>query len=226
MLPMQVDRTLRFSTLFDVEKLIQTPVRIIGCGAVGRQVALQLAAMGVSELYICDFDTITSHNVGSQGWHPREVGKLKIEMLRETLQHWNGTIWTQEGKWEEGDEEGDFPTFLCVDSLSARRKCLRKLRTLGVPIIIDGRMGAEYFQVFTVPRGQEADFLDKIPKQSEQHQAPCTARSTLYCANIVAGYMVASYTAWIRKAPSFPLIEGNILSRELLRYRKWEDIEL
>jgi sulfur carrier protein ThiS adenylyltransferase len=40
---------------------------VIGVGAVGRQVALQLAATGVPKLQIIDHDTVEFTNVTSQG---------------------------------------------------------------------------------------------------------------------------------------------------------------
>lgn len=41
---------------------------VIGVGAVGRQVALQLAAMGVSRFQLFDFDIVEPTNINFQGY--------------------------------------------------------------------------------------------------------------------------------------------------------------
>ena len=52
------DRFLRQRDLVSTEKLANTPVTVIGVGAIGRQVAMQLAALGVMRLQLIDFDTV------------------------------------------------------------------------------------------------------------------------------------------------------------------------
>ena len=48
------DRFLRQRDLVSTDKLASTPVTIIGVGAIGRQVALQLAALGVMQIQLID----------------------------------------------------------------------------------------------------------------------------------------------------------------------------
>ena len=57
------DRFLRQRDLVSTEKLANTPVTIIGVGAIGRQVALQLAALGVMQIELIDFDEVELHNI-------------------------------------------------------------------------------------------------------------------------------------------------------------------
>ena len=54
-------------------------VTVIGVGAIGRQVALQLAALGVRKLQLVDFDTVEITNVTTQGYLKQEIGLSKVE---------------------------------------------------------------------------------------------------------------------------------------------------
>ena len=72
------DRFLRQRGLVSTESLSKTAVTIIGVGAIGRQVALQLAALGVMKIQLIDFDDVEPHNVTNQGYRMSEVGQAKV----------------------------------------------------------------------------------------------------------------------------------------------------
>ncbi len=60
----------RYSRQRDIvppDRLAACKVTVVGVGAVGRQVALQLSAMGVSWLQLVDFDIVESSDLASQG---------------------------------------------------------------------------------------------------------------------------------------------------------------
>jgi len=52
----------------------QVKVTVIGVGAIGRQVALQLASIGVRRLQLVDFDAVDLTNVTTQGYLAEDVG--------------------------------------------------------------------------------------------------------------------------------------------------------
>ena len=61
----------RYSRQRDIippERLEACPATVIGVGAVGRQVALQLTAMGIPWLELIDFDAVEESNIASQGY--------------------------------------------------------------------------------------------------------------------------------------------------------------
>src|SRR5690606_19179131 len=78
--------TQRFSrqtALVPTDRLAGVPVTVVGVGAIGRQVALQLAAVGVRRLQLVDFDLVEATNVTTQGYARRDVGRLKVEATSE-----------------------------------------------------------------------------------------------------------------------------------------------
>ena len=61
------DRFVRQGDLVPRSRLQDVLVTVIGVGAIGRQVALQLAAMGATRLQLIDFDLVEATNVTTQG---------------------------------------------------------------------------------------------------------------------------------------------------------------
>src|SRR4051794_37731625 len=78
-MPNTLNRFQRQASLVPREALEPLTVTIIGVGAIGRQVALQLAALGVPRLQLCDFDAVDVTNVTTQGYAPDDIGVLKVQ---------------------------------------------------------------------------------------------------------------------------------------------------
>ncbi len=72
------DRLDRQASLVPRDRILDTSVTVIGVGAIGRQVALQLASIGVTKLQLIDFDTVELTNVTTQGYRADEIGQAKV----------------------------------------------------------------------------------------------------------------------------------------------------
>ena len=69
-----IDRFVRQSDLVPQQALSEEPVTVIGVGAIGRNVALQLASIGLRRMTLIDFDRVDETNTTTQGYRHREVG--------------------------------------------------------------------------------------------------------------------------------------------------------
>src|ERR1700690_1093716 len=74
----EANRFVRQVGLVPNEALVIVAASVIGVGAIGRQVALQLAALGVRRLQLIDFDDVDLTNVTSQGYWHDDVGQSKV----------------------------------------------------------------------------------------------------------------------------------------------------
>ncbi|ALG67674.1 HesA/MoeB/ThiF family protein [Beggiatoa leptomitoformis] len=75
------------------ERLQQSKVLIIGMGGLGSPAAMYLAAAGIGQLYICDFDTVELSNLQRQIIHnTADIGRLKVESAKTKLQALNPLI--------------------------------------------------------------------------------------------------------------------------------------
>jgi molybdopterin-synthase adenylyltransferase len=81
-----LNRFTRQADLVPQTRLEGMTIDVIGVGAIGRQVALQLAALGALNLRLFDPDSVELTNVTTQGYHQTEdLGQPKVEAMRRTL---------------------------------------------------------------------------------------------------------------------------------------------
>ena len=55
---------------------------ILGCGAIGSSVAMQLARMGAEEMVLYDFDSVEIENVGVSQYFQSDIGEYKVDALK------------------------------------------------------------------------------------------------------------------------------------------------
>ncbi|WP_312593196.1 molybdopterin-synthase adenylyltransferase MoeB [Stutzerimonas nitrititolerans] len=74
-------------------KLKQSRVLVVGLGGLGSPVALYLAAAGVGELHLADFDTVDATNLHRQILHDTtSVGRTKVDSAIERLEALNPLV--------------------------------------------------------------------------------------------------------------------------------------
>ena len=79
------DRFMRQRDLVPHERLANSSATVIGVGAVGRNVALQLAAIGVPRLQLIDFDDVDLSNTTTQGYAVADIGLTKVETVKAAI---------------------------------------------------------------------------------------------------------------------------------------------
>lgn len=103
-------------------------IHIVGCGSVGSTIAENLARCGVKNMVLWDFDTVEAHNIVNQMFRQQDVGKSKVEALKDILCDINPEIFdTVELKpdgWQGKLMSGYI--FLCVDDIAIRREIVEK----------------------------------------------------------------------------------------------------
>jgi len=71
------------------KRLESATVGIAGLGGLGSNVAIALARSGIGRLILADFDRVEPSNLNRQAYFVDQIGKLKTEALRETLERVN-----------------------------------------------------------------------------------------------------------------------------------------
>lgn len=103
-------------------------IHIVGCGSVGSTVAENLARCGVTKMTLWDFDKVEPHNIVNQMFNQNDVGKLKVDALKDILTDINPEIADKIEVKPEG-WQGKLMSgyiFLCVDSIELRREIVEK----------------------------------------------------------------------------------------------------
>ncbi|WP_417388509.1 ThiF family adenylyltransferase [Gimesia sp.] len=70
----------------DTEMISPILAIVIGLGAIGRQMVLQLATIGASQIQLVDFDTVELTNITTQGYRRQELGQVKVEATAGSIQ--------------------------------------------------------------------------------------------------------------------------------------------
>lgn len=212
----QSNRFVRQESLVPSERLLDLMVTVIGVGAIGRQVALQLAAIGVRRLQLIDFDQVEWTNITTQGYLQTDLGKFKTTATRETAERLTSEIDITElqDRFRPRHETGSV-IFCCVDSISVREAIWRAV-SARCEFFVDGRMLGEVLRVLAVtPAEMRGYYEPTLFDQSEAQTGACTAQSTIYAANIAAGLMLHQFSRFLRRLPVDRDLNLNLLASEL-----------
>ena len=143
------ERDLRQRQIVPPERLAACHALVIGVGAIGRQVALQLAAVGAPRLTLFDDDVVAVENLAPQGYWPSDLGTLKVHATRSLCERVNPEVqvtavaerFRRSTACKLSSDE-QLVVFVCVDSI-ATRKLLWDSLCRRADLYLDGRMSAE-----------------------------------------------------------------------------------
>ena len=138
-------------------------IHIVGCGSVGSTIAENLARCGVKKMVLWDFDTVEAHNIVNQMFRQQDVGKSKVEALKDILYDINpeivDTVELKPDGWQGKLMSGYI--FLCVDNIELRRQIVEKhMDSQYVKAVFDFRTLLESAQHYA------ADWSDYKMKQN------------------------------------------------------------
>jgi sulfur carrier protein ThiS adenylyltransferase len=198
------------------ERIAECKATVIGVGAIGRQVALQLSAMGIPWLQMIDFDSVEWSNLASQGYLEGDMGKLKVNATLDLCWQINAKaeIHAVPDRFRRSMKIGDV-VFCAVDKIDARKLIWESVKDK-TRFFCDGRMSAEVLRILTACDFESRQhYSTTLFNPEEAFTGPCTAKTTIYCANIAAGLMLAQFTKYLRQLPIDADIQLNLLASEL-----------
>ncbi len=225
--PLQVtDRDIRQRELIPPLKLACCHAVVVGVGAIGRQVALQLAAVGIAKMDLIDFDLVGIENLAPQAYWESDLGKSKVAATAHACRLLNPAV--ELGEHNERFRRSSPKTlaafadplvravvFCCVDSIATRRLVWEAVRP-AASFFADGRMSAEVIRVLAVSHpALDAYYATTLFTPEQAYTGSCTSKSTVYTASIAAALMLSQFTRWLREIPVDRDVHLNLLSSEL-----------
>ena len=206
----------RQASLVPRDHIRDTNVSVIGVGAIGRQVALQLASIGVTKLQLIDFDSVESTNITTQGYRRDEIGQAKVNATASEVRRIDPTIQVDciNDRFRSKHQIGQ-AIFCCVDKIATRSTVWRCLQHR-IDLLIDARMSGETLRLVTAePSRSHGNYESTLFRQRDAHAGECTAKSTIYAASIAAGLAVHQFTRWLRDMPLDQDSIVNLLAGEI-----------
>lgn len=216
------DRDVRQRDLIPPEKLARCHAVVVGVGAVGRQVALQLAATGVPAMTLYDPDAVGVENLAAQGFWEADLGTPKVQAVAEVCRRLlpRAELDARPERFRKSAVRSwprgrDHAVFCCVDSIAARKLVWEAVR-MATAFFADGRMAAEVVRVLASDRpAVDAAYPATLFAPAEAFAGRCTAKATIYAANVAAGLMVGQFARWLRGLTVVPDQTLNLLAAEL-----------
>lgn len=209
----------RFSRQADIvprDRILDCTATVIGVGAIGRQVTIQLTAIGVPHLQLVDFDHVETSNLTTQGFLQKDLKRPKVDVTAEFVREMNNDLIVEVilERFKRSTPVGNC-VFACVDSIEIRKLIWDSVKDK-VSFYCDGRMSAEVLRVISACDEKSRQYYPQTLFTAQQaHAGPCTAKTTIYCANIAAGFMLAQFTKYLRLLPVDMDIQINLLASEI-----------
>ena len=197
--------------IIDPDRL-DIPIIVIGAGSVGSFVIMSLAKMGCSDITVCDFDTIENHNMPNQLYKIKDIGKSKVEALKDIIKEFTDI------DIKIINDKFDFKsyktiTIVAVDSMDLRKDIWNKAKkNINVDLFIEARMGKELMYIYSfkaLDRVATEEYKEFLYSSKEAAQTPCTERSIVYNMNMISGFianMVKKYANFEESEIPFEII--------------------
>lgn len=202
-------------------EVLDTPVTVIGAGAIGSFVTLALAKMGFYDFMVYDDDKIEPENMNCQFFRVGDVGKNKARALGQLVKSF-----TEEDiaefpyKWEPKHAPNQGVVITAVDNMDVRRQVFEahKGQAPNTKWVIDPRMSAE---VCSVQFYNPADPLSceryqkTLYSDNESVEERCTAKSTVYTVLSISGLVAVTVKNLLTGNPS-EFVEWHIPTMDVL----------
>lgn len=196
--------SLRHLSVFTPSKFGKTRVDVIGVGATGSKIALELAKLGIENLHIWDDDIVESHNIANQAFTMKHIGKPKVEAVAEMVKESTGLdVHVHNKKVESKVKLGDF-VFLLVDSMKTRKDIWDKTIKMNASIkfMLETRMGKDQGMIFAVNpidpdhiKNWEETYYPDEESQESLCRSPISIGAT---SSLVSSAAVWQFINWYR----------------------------
>ena len=180
---------------------------ILGCGAIGSSAATQICRMGGEKFHLYDYDQVESVNIGVSQFNHDDIGKNKVDALKEHLLSINPNINVQveHALFEYYSYQGKNDiAILGFDSMKSRLDAVETLcqfKNARPKYIIDGRMGAEHYQQYIIDKPTVTKYKECWYSDEEGSTEPCNAKATSYCSNMSGSFIANSVRKLIMGQP-------------------------
>lgn len=194
----------RHRTIFSPEAFGNTRVDVIGVGASGSKIALELAKLGVSNLHVWDHDKVEEHNLANQLYGPTDIGRPKVEAFYDLALAQTGAKVTVHQEKVDGSQALGPIVFVLTDTMSSRQEIWRRALKLrpNVKLVIETRMGVNEGRVYSVVPTLPAHFRayeETLYDDEEAEVSACGSKITVGPTGaFLAGLAVWQLIRWWR----------------------------
>lgn len=204
-------------------EVLSEKITVIGAGAIGGWVTLSLAKMGFDDITVFDFDKVDVVNLNSQFYRTKDIGRHKAAALQELVESFTDV---KIKAFLTPYEKGIFPGIVisAVDSMEVRRTIWANHagKSPFTKAIIDCRMGAEEGLLYVMKpmsKHDQKSYQKSLYSDAEAVQERCTAKSTIYCANMLSGLVVKAVKDLLTRPDYLRSAQWSIAENEFFGFK-------
>lgn len=174
-----------------------TPVHVIGAGALGSWLVLMLTKMGISDITVWDFDKIENHNVPNQAFGMHDVGKSKAISIKRLSRLLSGVNIRAKHEKVDGSQRLSGIVFMMTDTMKSRKEIYEKAIKFNpaVKLLIEGRMDYNGGRIYTIDPSN-IEHIEEYEKEfytdDESFVSACGVSQTV----VATAINIASHAVW------------------------------
>lgn len=201
-------------------------IHIIGTGAIGSTVAIQLARMGFENITLWDKDVVEAKNVCNQTFNQTQIGQPKVQALKNAIKEINPNAdVTALNRWWTEDCVVTGYVFLCVDSIELRKKIVETYNgDEEVKAFFDFRMGLTDAQHYAAtnteneikPLLRSMQFTDEEAKEQMPVSACGSTLSVRPTVTAIVALGLANFANVLKEQPHHKCIIFDTFKPSLL----------
>lgn len=203
---MNLNKSLEF---FDPIK-VTDQIHIIGLGAIGSNLVDMFARLGLTNLHLYDFDTVTAHNIANQRYTDEHVDTAKCLSMYDYIKEINvrakPVVYTE--GWKPGTKLAGH-VFLAVDNIELRQQIVKEnMYNPMIKSFHDVRMRLQDAQYYMADWSRQKDKENLLAGMNFTHEeamastpvSACgTTLSVLPTINIICSFGVANFINYIKE---------------------------
>jgi len=194
----------------------QTQTIVIGgAGGIGSYLTLLLARTGRHYIQLYDMDRVEDVNIGGQLFKTSDIGQHKANAVRNTVNSFCAN--THISVYNRYDSRSSVSPimFSAFDNMSSRKLMFDKWESGWKPLLtaagismealedkyqylyVDGRMSAEFIQIFFVTPSRAARYREHLFDDASVPDEVCSFKATSHFGAMIAARMVQGFTAFL-----------------------------
>lgn len=199
------EELVRFSDAEWFNKVQEKVIVLAGVGGIGSNMAVILAKLNPSAIYIFDDDLVESFNLAGQFYSNDDIGRPKVEALAASVNKYTNysSIFALNRRFMPGEEVVSDIMVCGFDNMRARRDFFAAWKSHVMALseerrkdclFIDGRLTADEFQIFCMT-GEDSFYMDEyvsnyLFNDYEAQRETCSYKQTGFLADMIGAFMV------------------------------------
>lgn len=199
------EELIRFSDAEWFNKVQEKVIVLAGVGGIGSNMAVILAKLNPSAIYIFDDDLVESFNLAGQFYSNEDIGKPKVEALAASVNKYTNysSIFALNRRFMPGEEVVADIMVCGFDNMRARKDFFAAWKSHVMTLseerrkdclFIDGRLTADEFQIFCIT-GIDDFYMDNyvnnyLFNDYEAQRETCSYKQTGFLADMIGAFMV------------------------------------